>query len=201
MRTLTATATASASASIPASAPAGASVDHVAALPATLVETRIAVLFEDGSCLLGNGTRAVRAVSCLVEPQAGDRVLASAGEGGAHVLHILARTDGDDARLSVHGATGLSLRQGRIALHAAESLELASGVDASVSAVSGTLSLAGRNLFSTFADTIVEQASHRIGKVGQFLLEARQLLRLHGEHALITAERDVKVDAERISVG
>ena len=176
-------------------------VAGAAAMPVSLVETPVAVVFDDGSCLLGNGVRALRAVSCLVEPQAGDRALAAIGEDGAHVLHILSRPEGGVALLSVPGADTVALRQSRIALHAARSLEMASGEDASLSAVSGTLSLAGRNLFSTFADTIVEQAAHRIGKVGQFLLEARQLLRLHGEQTLITAERDVKVDGERISVG
>ena len=37
-----------------------------------LADTRITVLFDDGSCLLGNGMRALRAVSCLVEPQIGE---------------------------------------------------------------------------------------------------------------------------------
>ena len=167
----------------------------------SLIETRIAVVFDDGRCLLANGSRAERALSCLVEPVAGDRVLVCAGEGGAYVLHILARPGNVDAHLSVPGADSVSLRQPRIAMMAAESLELASAADASLSAVSGTLSLTGQNLFSTFTDTIVEHASHCIGKFGQCLLEARQLFRLHGEHALITAERDVKVDGERISVG
>jgi Protein of unknown function (DUF3540) len=173
-----------------------------------LADTRITVLFDDGSCLLGNGMRAVRAVSCLVEPQLGD--------GLCHVLHILARgeltrselahsdqarCEGDYARLSVPGAAGLALCQSRISLHAAESLHMGSAGDASLTAAGGTLSLNGRNLFVTVTDTIVEQASHYVGKIGQYLLDVRALLRLHGNDALITAARDVKVDAERISMG
>jgi hypothetical protein len=182
-----------------------------------LADTRITVLFDDGSCLLGNGMRAVRAVSCLVEPQLGDRVLTSAtADGLCHVLHILARgeltrselahsdqarCEGDYARLSVPGAAGLALCQSRISLHAAESLHMGSAGDASLTAAGGTLSLNGRNLFVTVTDTIVEQASHYVGKIGQYLLDVRALLRLHGNDALITAARDVKVDAERISMG
>lgn len=169
---------------------------------AALVDTRISLLFEDGSCLLGNGVRALRAVSCLLEPQVGDRVLASStAEGACHVLHILARSEGDSAYLSVPGATSVALRQSRIALHAGESLHLGSAGEASLSAAGGTLSLNGRNLFVTVADSIVEQASHYVGKVGQYLLDVRALLRLHGNDALITAARDIKVDAERISMG
>lgn len=178
------------------------SVPAVAAVAAALADTRIALLFDDGSCLLGNGMRAVRAVSCLVELQIGDRVLASAtADGLCHVLHILARSDGDSASLSVPGMAGVALRQSRIALHAGESLHLGSAGEASLSAAGGTLSLNGRNLFVTVADSIVEQASHYVGKIGQYLLDVRALLRLHGNDALITAARDIKVDAERISMG
>lgn len=182
-----------------------------------LADTRITVLFDDGSCLLGNGMRALRAVSCLVEPQIGDRVLVSTStDGSCHVLHILARnmcarsepahsepahSDYGSARLSVPGATGMSLCQARIAVHAAESLHMGSAGDASLSAAGGTLSLNGRNLFVTVTDSIVEQASHYVGKIGQYLLDVRALLRLHGNDALFTAAHDIKVDAERISMG
>jgi hypothetical protein len=40
-----------------------------------------------------------------------------------------------------------------------------------------------------------------VGRNGQYLLDVRALLRLHGNDALNTAARDVKVDAERISMG
>ncbi|MBN8213825.1 MAG: DUF3540 domain-containing protein [Xanthomonadales bacterium] len=182
------------------------------AAPVALADTRITVLFDDGSCLLGNGMRALRAVSCLVELQIGDRVLVSTStDGPCHVLHILARNmcirsesarnESGSARLSVPGATGMSLCQARIAVHAAESLHMGSAGDASLSAAGGTLSLNGRNLFVTVTDSIVEQASHYVGKIGQYLLDVRALLRLHGNDALFTAANDIKVDAERISMG
>lgn len=194
------------------------SIESVAPVaPVALADTRITVLFDDGSCLLGNGMRALRAVSCLVEPQIGDRVLVSTStDGPCHVLHILARnmcarsesahsepahSDYGSARLSVPGATGMSLCQARIAVHAAESLHMGSAGDASLSAAGGTLSLNGRNLFVTVTDSIVEQASHYVGKIGQYLLDVRALLRMHGNDALFTAAHDIKVDAERISMG
>jgi hypothetical protein len=166
-----------------------------------LHDLRIAVVFDDGDCLLGNGARAARAVSCLVEPLAGDRVLASAGADGRwHVLHILAREVGGAAHVSVLGADALALRQQRVSVHATEALELACAGDASLTSAR-TLSINARTLFCTVAGTLVEQAAQYVGRMGQYLLDARELLRLHGQHALITAERDVKVDGERISMG
>lgn len=167
-----------------------------------LADRHVAILFDDGSCLLDNGTRAVRAVSCLVEPQAGDRVLVCPGSDGvSHLLHILERTAGVRANLSVRGAQTMALRQSRIALYASECLDLGSAGAASLSAAAGTLSLNGRNLFVTVSESIVEQACHYVGKIGQYLLDVRELLRLHGNDALLTAARDIKVDAERISMG
>jgi hypothetical protein len=173
----------------------------VAVAAANLHDLRIAVVFDDGDCLLGNGARAARAVSCLVEPLAGDRVLASAGADGRwHVLHILAREAGGAAHVSVPGADALALRQQRVSVHAVEALELACAGDASLTSAR-TLSINARTLFCTVAGTLVEQAAQYVGRMGQYLLDARELLRLHGQNALITAERDVKVDGERISMG
>lgn len=171
-----------------------------AAQAAELFELRIAVVFDDGECLLGNGARAARAVSCLVEPVVGDRVLASASaEGRWHVLHILAREAGP-AHVSVPGADALAIRQRCVTMHAVDALDLACAGDVSLTSAR-TLSVSARNLFRTVAGTVVEQAAQHVGRMGQYLLDARELLRLHGQNALITAERDVKVDGERISMG
>lgn len=179
-----------------------AAATPAAMAPVALAEARIAIVFDDGSCLLDNGTRARRAFSCLIEPQPGDRVLASTGsDGGCHVLHIVERSEGARANLSVPGASALALRQAHIGVHAVECLDLGSAGTASLSAVGGTLSLNGRNLFVTVGETLVAQARHYVGKFGQYLLDVRELLRLHGNDALLTAARDVKVDAERISMG
>lgn len=180
---------------------ASAAAQCAAPVAAGQYELRIAVVFEDGGCLLGNGARAVRAVSCLVELRAGDCVLAVAGADGRwHVLHVLAREAGGVAQISVQDADALAIRQQRVSLHAVDQLELACAGDASLTSAR-TLSINARTLFCTVAGALVEQAAHYVGRMGQYLLDARELLRLHGQHALITAERDVKVDGERISMG
>lgn len=177
-------------------------LNTAAATGVALSEARVAMLFDDGGCLLDDGRRARRAVSCLVELQPGDRLLVAAcADGEAHVLHVLGRQPGGEAALSVPGAQALALRQRRLALHAHERVDIGSAGDIAVSAAGGSLSLEGRSVFVRAVDALVQQAEHLIGRVGQYLLDARGLLRLHGEHALLTAERDVKVDADRISMG
>lgn len=167
----------------------------------TLSEARIAIVFDDGGCLLDTGLRVQRALSCLIEPKPGDRVLfAHGGNGLGHLLHVLEREPGQQAELSVPGAVLLAVRQPQIAIHAGERLDLGSAGSASLAAVQ-TLSLTGGNLFASVRESLVAQAEHYVGRFGQYLVDARALLRLHGKDALVTAERDVKVDAERISMG
>jgi len=70
-----------------------------------------------------------------------------------------------------------------------------------LTAVQGPLSLNARQIFTNASESLVQTARSYIGQVEQFLLNARQLLRLHGEQTMITARQDAKIDAERISLG
>jgi hypothetical protein len=77
--------------------------------------------------------RASRAVSCLVEPEIGDRVLVSAvGDDEAYVLAVL-RRDADEApTIAVDGDLRVRLASGRFEIAAQEGVVLASGKDVSV---------------------------------------------------------------------
>ncbi len=116
-------------------------------------------------------------------------------------MHILERHTSAAAALSVPGAEALNIRQAKIGIHSVGTLELASARDVSVTAASGVLALNAANLFMTVSESIVQQSRDFIGKTVQYMLDVRQLLRMHAKDTLVTAERDVKMDAERISMG
>ena len=151
---------------------------------------------------LDDGRSARQAVSCLVTPQPGDRVLlVGTASGECFVLHVLARVDGGCATLAVPGAEALSIRQAEVDIAATRSIALRAAGDVEVTSVQGALSLNARQLFANAAESLVQTARTYVGQVEQFLLDARQFLRLHGEQAMITARQDAKIDAERISLG
>lgn len=165
-------------------------------------ETNVAVELANCHYLLDDGRLAVQATSCLIRPAAGDRVLvASCREGENYIVHLLNRTRDTDACLNVPGMARLAIQQASIELNATEQIAVRSLGDVEVTAASGVLSLNARNLFATVSESLVENVRHYVGNVGHYLLEAKQLLRLHGKHATITADEDVKVDGERISMG
>lgn len=177
-------------------APASARAQRV-----QLEETRVAMLLDADTCLLANGRQARRAASCLLEPQTGDLVLVGGSAGATcHVLHVLERS-GAEAALSVPACRSLALRQANVSVHAVDSLTLVSAGEARLMTLTGSLTLQAPNLFVTVAESLVQQARHLIGRAGHCLLDVRHLFKLHAQDALLTAERDIKADAERISMG
>ncbi|MGE5491912.1 MAG: DUF3540 domain-containing protein [Actinomycetota bacterium] len=164
-------------------------------------DASVKVLLGEDRYVLDNGRFARRAPSCLLQPQAGDRVMALAVGDETHIVHILVRSREATAQLSVSGADTVALRQDEIQLDARRRLRLRSLGDTEVTAATGTLSLQGRNLFAHAVDSLVQQSSHWIARMGHALIEASELLRAHGRQALVTADQDIKIDAERISMG
>jgi hypothetical protein len=165
-------------------------------------EACVAVALDDHRFLLDDGRLARQAFSCLVTPEAGDRALVAASALGEHyIVHVLARAAAATVRLEAPGAEELRIVQPRIALQATEEIALKSLRGVEVTAATGVLALNANNLHCTVNESLVESMRNYVGQAGQYLLEATGLLRLQGEHAMLLAERDVKVDAERISVG
>ncbi|MGO4702997.1 DUF3540 domain-containing protein [Dyella sp. 2RAB6] len=185
----------------PAQAVANQAAAHQAHAP-TWFEATVHDAAGRDSWRLDDGRSAHQAVSCVVTPQPGDRVLLVAtADGDCFVLHVLARAEGGRATLAVPGAEAVSIRQAEVDIAATRSIALRAGDGVEVTAVQGTLALNGRQLFACAAESLVQTARTYVGQVEQFLLDARQLLRLHGEQAMITARQDAKIDAERISLG
>jgi hypothetical protein len=165
-------------------------------------EAVVSEALDDSYWRLDDGRRVQQAVSCLITPAPGDRVLiATLVDGSDYVLHVLSREDRSRATLSVPGTQRLSIHQQSVDVSATQTIALRATNNIEVTAVHGAVSLTARNVFASATESLVNTARTYVGQVEQFLLSARQLLRLHGEQAIITARQDAKIDAERISLG
>lgn len=168
----------------------------------TLFEARVIAQEADGGWRLSSGAVARTAVSCLLCPLPGDRVLAGDnGDGSSFVLHILEREAGQEARLHVAGASALGMAQQRIELAASEQVAIRSLKDVEVTAATGTLALNARNLFKTVSECLIVSAEHCVSTMGDYALRVRDLLNLRSRHGVVTAEQEFKLDAERIHIG
>lgn len=165
-----------------------------------LYEARVVDLTDDGQVRLDDGGIALVAASCLVRPENGDRVLAVALDGGmCFVLSVLTRA-ATVARLEVAGATAVTLTAPALTLAATEGLRMQSLHDVDITAA-GNVCVAARNLVQTATASLVQHVKHCVMHAGTYALQVGTLFRMHGKQALITAERDVKIDAERINLG
>ena len=154
----------------------------------------------DGRYRLRNGQVALQAVSCVVVPQANDEVLLLTLDTQSYITHILCRQT-TDAQLQLPGIERLDIVQGRLGLNATQHLGLCSGGDVELNALQGSVWLQARNVFTTVSDSVVTQAQQLVSHAQNAVMQIAALLRLHGRQNLITAEQDMKLDAERISLG
>lgn len=66
--------------------------------------------------MIGHGRAARLGASCLLRPEAGDRVLTWQGEGGCWVLAVLERADREAPAVLADGVSHLAIRASNIAL-------------------------------------------------------------------------------------
>ncbi len=149
---------------------------------------------------LGDGRAARAAVSCLVRPAVGDRVLVSDSGEEVFILHILAREPGGRASLSVPGADEVRLEQDRVTLLAREHLALHSLRDLELAAAA-TLRQSAANQFVHVAQALIETLNQHVSHAHTRTWESEALLAMHAGQVLFTAASDFRVDAERISLG
>lgn len=165
-------------------------------------DARITDELADGAYRLSDGAAASQAVSCLLRPRTGDRVVVvKCADGDVYIFAILARDAKHAAEIGVPRAAELTVSAPQLTLRATETMRVESLRDIEVTAVTGDVSLTARNLLTTVADAVVENMREYIGKAATWSLAARSFLRLHSRQAFVTAEEDMKVDAERISLG
>ncbi|MCP5141729.1 MAG: DUF3540 domain-containing protein [Gammaproteobacteria bacterium] len=159
----------------------------------------VVTAIESDACVLDDGRRVRLAASCLLQPRVGDRVLVT--DSPALVLAVLERTESAEATLSVPGASRLRVTQARIALEATEELALRSLKDAELTAATGTLSVQARNLFTTVIETLAERAADHLAKFGNYALDASGLLRMRARQGIVTADKELRLDADQMHLG
>lgn len=167
----------------------------------------------------GGSLIARQAASCLLAPVIGDRVLVYVNGEEAFILAVLVRSTDHAAEIAVPGVERVVLSaKGRLDIHAPH-VSIATG---RLDMVAQALFQAGDRLTSHFrritetvvdkvigARTITTQAETRTAAIRDVeLLSAGTLVQTvdnvatqKSEIALITAKRDVRIDAERVSVG
>lgn len=160
----------------------------------------VAQRLEDGRWRLADGRVAAQALSCLVTPEAGDQVLVLDAGERIYLTHVLLRA-GSTAQLSAPGMEVLVIAQPQLQLEAAGRIALRSDGDVTLASDGGSVAVTARHFLASIAESLVQDAQHVVTHAQHYVLQAAALLRLHGRQALVTAEHDLKIDAERVTLG
>lgn len=157
-----------------------------------------------------------RATSCLVEPQAGDRVW-FVSEAEHFVIAVLDRPQQGATRLSVAGdvelrASGkLALRSESLELEARNGQVMFERCAAWLGKLQANLretSIVGR-LLELVVDRVTQASKQSVRSIaeldhvqaGAIDYRASESLHVHAKHALVRAEQLVKMDADQIHLG
>ena len=184
------------------STPAGHEVTTSPAM--VLTEAHIAMPLAEGCYQLNDGRCARQAASCLLQPAPGDTVLLLEGQSGLFVLAVLVRrvtVEPSAAWVAVPGAVALRISQARLELHAEQAIALRCHGEVELTSASAAISLQGQHLLASVSEGVVLSARHLVAQTEHCSVQASALLRLHGGQAMFTARGDMKLDAERVSLG
>ncbi|MCG8632988.1 MAG: DUF3540 domain-containing protein, partial [Desulfobacterales bacterium] len=150
--------------------------------------------------MIDSVTEATQAFSCVVRPEKGDVAAYVRTPLKSYILGVLER-DGDHADIQVNGAAELNIKARKMSLSASEEVEVRSLKSIRLTAYLGTLSLTGTNLVATVKESIIQSAKSHINTVINYTMNAKQLLRFHGRHQILTADEEIRMDGERINMG
>ncbi|AUX41460.1 hypothetical protein SOCE26_028720 [Sorangium cellulosum] len=175
----------------------------------------------EGAFVVASGSAEIearRAVSCMVEPVAGDVVLVSVlPERGAYILAVLER-QGSDVSLVLDGDLHVKLPRGRFVVGASEGVSFASGKEVGVVAGEVTVNARRGSLFveslsylgtavqaeiekvkvkAAALDTSVERVIERVKRVYRYVEEFEQL---RAERVDYAARKNMSLRGENLLV-
>ena len=163
----------------------------------------------DENWMLDNGQIVQRAFSCLVSPVPGDQVLYFECDNSelsrGIIISIVTRSyteqRSERCQVGLPFNQALDIGAEQLSLTARKQLDLSSQGDANVHVPTGRLTLSARHLLHSIQDTLIQVCRQMLGRNEQCHMTSEQLNQVHARHHLMTADKDIRVDAERINMG
>jgi hypothetical protein len=170
------------------------------------------------------GERALRAESCLLQPELGDTVLVCSGvvvgvTTVSYVLAVLSRTDPQQGALMLPGGATLTADNGSLSI-AARQIDLAGqqalklqAPQLAITAVQASMTFNSLNTIAQTITTTVGRLLQRAtdsfrwtqnldeSRAGRMRLQVSERLHIKAKHASMIAEGQVKIDGEKIDLG
>ena len=151
--------------------------------------------------LLSGGVGSSRAVSCLVEPEVGDRVLVVAEERDTIILSILHRSHPAATNLSAVGRGSVSLKSREVSIVAERGISLEALTNIKFLAPLGGIQSMSESLMQTVKGSLVSIANSVFNKAEHYELNVKESLITRAKMQSINAQSELFMDAKRINMG
>lgn len=184
----------------------GTTIDNNIQLESTfessLMAGKVTAVNEGGELLINGHIKANRAVSCLLTPQLQDLVLYWLdSEHTAWVISILSAPVTEHRELALPENQALVVNTETLTINASDSIRLNALKEINLNVALGKLNECARSACQMIHGSLVQLTKHLISKSDYIDFHAEKLLKSHATQQLITAEKDIKVDADRINMG
>ena len=166
-----------------------------------LLKERIVSSVGENQFLLRSGEIAKRAFSCIVMPEIGDEVLCT-NDGSEHlILQILSRHSKSECAISPLGNSEMTVTAKVFSVNALKKIEFRSFGDFKIDVPIGKLVMNVEDLFQIARKSFVQLGEQLLTKAKNWHIRTEGSLVSDSDNHIITAKRDIRIDAERINMG
>ncbi len=155
---------------------------------------------KDDHYILEEGGMALCSASLVRPPDVGDQVVIAQTEECSFILSILVASGPETACLAFPGANQLRVVANHIDIVGKKTASINAVNEVSIRS-SSNLRLSCKNLTSAVAQSMISIAQHWLTKCDFGSVEAKDLLRTDANNQIVTAKKDLRMDAERINMG
>lgn len=167
---------------------------------ATMLKGEITQHNDDEFTLNGH-VKARQALSCLLVPQTGDIVLYWLDGDQAWILNVLSAAQHQGRDVSLPQQQDIRINTQNLVVNASEKITFNAMHEFNINVALGKLNQCARSMYQMVQESFVQITKHYINKSEYLDLQAEKLLKSHATQQLITAEKDIKMDADRINMG
>ena len=164
---------------------------HVSQL---IEELASGVYLDDG------GHSCKRAVSCLIAPQIGDKVMILRCDDAAWICAVLERSKSENLSIDV-GEAKLTVSAAGVDIESSKGMVLSSLKDLEINSWTGDFYVNCLSMFTTARENVVTMARHLIQKSRNASVTVDETMTMQSENQVINAGSDLHIDAKRINMG
>lgn len=174
--------------------------DNTYMSPTEVKASELIAELESGVYLDDGGNTCKRAVSCLIKPKIGDKVMTFSSDGVAWVFAVLERRETDTLSIDV-GDACLKVSAAGIDIESSRGMALSSFKDIEMNSWTGDFYVTCLSMFEVVRDNMVTTARHLIQKSLNASVTVEESMIVQSENHIINAGSDIHIDAKRINMG